>query len=69
MVAVGYSWFMGRKIWTAPELEALSPAEQDKVFAASIITDLNDVPAEFLASVRERLQERVAGFDAPPRPQ
>jgi hypothetical protein len=59
---------MGQKIWTAEELERLSPSEQDELFNASVVTDVDDVPAEFLAKVRERFHERVPGVDTPPRP-
>lgn len=60
---------MGRKIWTAEEVEKLSPAEQDELFRSSLVTNLDDVPVEFLERVRERFQERVAGGDAPRSPQ
>lgn len=56
---------VGRKVWTAEEVEQLSPAEQDALFDASVITDLNDVPAEFLARVRARFRARQAGVDVP----
>jgi hypothetical protein len=47
------------KVWTATELAALSPAEQDAVFEASIVRDLNQVRPEFLARVRRRAAEHV----------
>ena len=52
---------MGRKIWTAEALERMTPAEQDSIFASSVATDLDGVPAEFLGRVRARAQERIAG--------
>jgi hypothetical protein len=51
---------MARKVWTAAEIEKLSPAEQDAVFEDSIIDDLGQVPPSFLARVRDRLDERIA---------
>jgi hypothetical protein len=39
---------MAHKVRTAQELERLSPAEQDAIFDASIVTDLDEVPADFL---------------------
>ena len=39
---------MSDKVWSAAELERLSPAEQDAIFAASIVRDLNDVPSAFI---------------------
>jgi hypothetical protein len=56
---------MARKVWTAQELERLSPAEQDAIFESSVVTDLDQVPAEFLSRVRERLQARIAQRDLP----
>lgn len=50
---------MGRKVWTAAELEKMSPSEQDAIFRASIIRDLEEVPAEFLDKVRARIEERI----------
>ena len=49
---------MQRKLWTAAELEQLSPAEQDALFEASIVHNLDDVPAEFLDRIRRRVETR-----------
>ena len=48
----------------------MSPAEQDDLFEASIVTDLDEVPAEFLARVRARLAEwtGTAGVESPNQP-
>jgi hypothetical protein len=51
------------KIWTAEELAALSPAEQDALFDASIITDPADAPPELIARVRDRIEARIAAQD------
>ncbi len=51
---------MARKVWTAAEIEKLSPAEQDAVFEDSVVDDLDQVPPSFLARVRARLDERIA---------
>jgi hypothetical protein len=56
---------MPGKVRTAEELEQMSPAEQDAVFAASIVTDLNAVPSEFLEHVRSRAADRIARIDTP----
>jgi len=55
------------KVWTAAELERLSPEEQDRVFESSLVTDLNAVPAEFLARVRARVEARIAASDSTPK--
>lgn len=51
---------MARKLWTAAEMETLTREQQQAIFDESIVTDLDQVPAEFLAQARadaERLIE------------
>lgn len=61
---VPYTEFVARKIWTVAEFEKLTPAEQDAEFQASIVTDLSEVPPEFLDRIRSRLLSRTS----PPNP-
>lgn len=56
---------MAEKVWTAEELERLSPAERDEIFQASIVRDLDDVPPEFLERVRARVEQRIAATETP----
>jgi len=56
---------VANKVWTAAELEAMSPAEQDDLFNASIVTDLDQMPGEFIARVRTRIADRAAGVESP----
>ena len=56
---------MARRIWSAEEFEAMTPAQQDEIFDAAIISDLDEIPTELLARVRARLQERID--TTPPR--
>lgn len=58
---------MKPKVWTAEELERMSPAEQDEAFEAGIVTDLDEVPTGFLDRIRRRAQERIASADSPDR--
>ena len=51
---------MASRIWTAGELEQMSPAERKAIFDASIVTDLDQVPPEFLARVRARVEKIIA---------
>jgi hypothetical protein len=60
----GYDRAMEQKVITAAELERMTPAEQDRVFAQSIVTDLSQVPPEFLARVRERVLRRIAAEES-----
>jgi len=50
---------MTQKVWTAEEIEKLTPVEQDDLFDQSIVTDLADVPPEFLDRARARLADRI----------
>ena len=54
-----------QKIWTAEELEQMTPAEQDAIFDASIVRHLDEVPEEFLARVRARFETHRAGTESP----
>lgn len=48
------------KVWSAEELEAMTPAEQDALFESSLITDPAQVPEAFLERVRDRARRRIA---------
>ena len=58
---------MGRKIWTAGELEQLTPAEQDEIFRAGIIWDLEDAPAELVERARRKIEQRIADTETTDR--
>jgi hypothetical protein len=47
------------KVLESGRVLKLTPAEQDALFAASIITDLTQAPPELLAVARARLQHRI----------
>jgi hypothetical protein len=63
----GYSEAVARKVWTAEELEQLTPPEQDALFSASVVTDLDQVPAAFLERIRARAEQRLVPGDTPPQ--
>jgi len=54
---------MPRKVWTAAELDEMTPSEVDALFQASIVRDLDEVPPEFLASVRADVEEHIAATE------
>lgn len=54
---------MARKVWTAAELDQLSPAERQRIFDESLVLDLDDVPPEFVERVRARTAERISTTD------
>jgi hypothetical protein len=49
-----------RKLWTAAELEQLSPAERQRIFDGSLVTDLSQVPPDFLARIRDEVWQQIA---------
>lgn len=58
---------MPEKVWTAAELDQMTPAQRTEIFNASVVTDLDEVPPAFLAQVRERAQARIDGESTPGR--
>ncbi len=58
---------MPRKVWTAAELDQMSPGEIDALFEASIIRDLSEIPPAFLSKVRDRVQARIDAEESSPR--
>lgn len=59
--------FMPDKVWTAADLEGLTPAEQDELFAASLIRDPSTMPPDFLDRIRERARQRIADTETQDR--
>lgn len=59
---------MRRKVWTAAELDALTPAQIDALFDASIVRDLDQVPPEFLDRVRADVEQHIASTEATRKP-
>ena len=55
---------MERKIWTAAELDEMTPAQRQKIFDESIVWDLSEVPEEFLDRIRAKVLAREAFQDA-----
>ena len=58
---------MASKIWTAAELEQMSPAERKAIFDASIVTNLDDAPPEPLERTRARIERMIAESESPQR--
>jgi hypothetical protein len=58
---------VSRKVVTAAELEQMTPAEQQAVFDASVVSDLSEVPPEFLARVRSRLEQHIDQTESAPK--
>jgi len=50
---------MERKIWTAAELEKLTPAERRKISQAAVITDPADIPADAMEWAQGVAREHI----------
>ena len=49
---------------TVAELERMTPAERQAHFDDSVVTDLSQVPAEYLEVIRARLLQRTTEQEA-----
>ena len=56
---------MPGKVVTAAELEKMSPAEQQAIFDASVVTDLDQVPESFLDRVWANVLGHIARTEGP----
>lgn len=54
----------GRPIVTAAELDAMTAGEQKSAFEASVVTDLDQLPPDYVARLRAGAQERLASREA-----
>ncbi len=55
----------GDRIWTAAELEVLSPNERDAIVRAGFVTDPDQVPADLLERARRKADVRIAAGSSP----
>jgi hypothetical protein len=51
---------MAEKIWTAAELEKMTPAERREISRAAEVTDLSTVDPEFLERARASARRHMA---------
>ena len=51
---------MERKIWTAAELEKMTPAERREISKAAVVRDLNKAPQHLVEDAIEFVKERIA---------
>ena len=52
------------RIWTAAELEQLTPDERDRVIRAGFVTDPAKIPAEFVERARRKADARIAATES-----
>lgn len=55
---------LGRPVLTAAELDAMTPEQRKAAFDASVVTDLDDLPTDYLARLRAGAEDRLARRDA-----
>jgi len=56
----GYVGDMEKKIWTAAELEKMTPSERREISRAAEVGDLDQASPELLQRAREFVQKRIA---------
>jgi hypothetical protein len=54
---------LGQPVITAAEMDAMTPAQRQAAFDASIVTDLDSLPAAYLARLRADAAELIARRD------
>ena len=52
-----------QKIWTAAELERMTPAERDAIFQAGLSFDPADAPPHLLERARRKIAARIAATE------
>jgi len=57
---------MERKIWTAAELEKMTPAERSAISQASIVRDLDDAPQHLVERARRFVEARITAEESSP---
>lgn len=56
------------RVWTATELEAMSPDERDAVIRDGFVTDPELVPTELVERARRKADARIAATESRPLP-
>jgi hypothetical protein len=56
---------LGRPVVTADDLDRMTPQQVEDTWAASIVTDPDALPAEYVEAIRRRAEQRLAQRDVP----
>jgi hypothetical protein len=56
---------LGRPVVTAEDLDRMTPQQVEDAWAASIVTDPDALPAEYVETIRGRAEQRLAQRDVP----
>ena len=57
---------MDKKIWTAAELENMTPAERHEISQSSIVRDLDEAPKHLVNNARSFVEARIAAEESTP---
>lgn len=52
------------RVWTAAELETLSPNERDAVIRSGFVTDPDKIPADLIERARRKSDARIAAAES-----
>ncbi len=52
------------RIWTAAELEALTPDERDEVIRSGFVTDSDKIPTDLIERGRQKADARIAAAES-----
>lgn len=56
---------LGGPVVTAADLDRMTPQQVEETWAASIVTNPDDLPAEYVEKIRRRAAQRLAQRDVP----
>jgi hypothetical protein len=56
---------LGRPVVTADDLDRMTPQQVEDAWAASVVTDPDALPAEYVETIRRRAEQRLAERDVP----
>jgi hypothetical protein len=56
---------LGRPVVTADDLDRMTPQQVEDTWAASIVTDPEALPTEYVETIRRRAEQRLAQRDVP----
>ena len=60
---------LGRAVVTADDLDRMTPQQVEDTWAASIVTDPDALPSEYVETIRRRAEQRLASATCPLPPE
>lgn len=56
---------LGKPVVRAADLDRMTPQQVEEVWTAAIVTDPDDLPAEYVEKIRRRAEQRLAQREVP----